>query len=130
MAYTTEPRTPTDDTILQYTAHEQRPNNQVELIGANEMDVKPYHDLVLSNPSTAGAVTLNLFNPIDTGYGKPSHVYEHRLIVKDLKGDSATNNITVKDHEGTTIATIVTNSQAAMFEIVNGTWILIGRMSV
>ena len=129
MGYSTYPRTIEDDTIMQYTAKEQRPTNKVELL-SDEIDVKPFHDMILSNPTSAGAVTVNLFNPIDSGYGKPSDVYEHRLEVKDLKGDAGTNNITINDESGAVLTTIATNNQMVILEIINGVWTLMGRVSV
>ena len=119
-----------DGVKLQYTAREQRPKNTVRVNDRYDYDVKHWDDKVLVNQEVAGATTINLYNTEIDEYLGTEDIYESELSVRDEKGDAATNNITVKDNNGTTLYTISTNSETAFFEIVNGVWVYVGKRNI
>jgi len=120
-----------DGTVRQYSAKVQRPINHARLVDntvVTQIDVTD--DVILVNPTVAGATTVKMYNPKYDGYLESGENYERYVWVRDEAGNSATNNITVNDENDVLLATIATNGQSAKFEIIDGVWTFVGRMSL
>lgn len=118
-----------NDDLLQYTAKEQRPINMVR-VTEPVYDVEIQDDVILVNQDLAGASTINLYDTINDIYLGDKQVYEGKVRVTDEKGDAATNNIIVKDNDGNTLYVITDNGDSAYFELRNGIWAYLGKMSL
>lgn len=118
-----------NDNLIQYTAKEQRPINMVRVVEP-EYDVEIQDDVILVNQDIAGATTVNMYAPTNDVYLGDKQVYEGKVRVTDEKGDAGTNNITVNDNEGNPLSVISTNGDSAFFELRNGIWSYLGKISL
>ncbi len=120
----------TDGVRVQYTAKEQRPVNIVRVDDRLIYEASHLDDVILTNADTSGAMTVKLYNPIIDVYLGTEDVYESSIKIRDEKGDAAANNIVIQDETGVSLATISTDGQTALFDIVNGSWVFVGRISL
>jgi hypothetical protein len=90
-------------------------NYTVTIVTTNTLTVDTTHNRIISNPTVAGAVTITL--PLAPVTGR-------EIVIKDGKGDAATNNITISGNGKTIDGNanfVINNNYDSVTIIYNGT---------